>query len=149
MNYYFIDTIEGVFQREDTINPVLFPQWKKLTDDQVSYYLEHPNANRYEIECLGIYPEEVKPNISDYKTIMLNNLKNTRDSNMDRLLSSKDVLLVLLEAYDFGNDSRLSYYKLLAKEIVVEYDRVSNLINNASTNEEVDAAFNSNAFSTY
>lgn len=48
--YYFLEGLSGVFERDDLVDFNVFPQYTLLTEEQLNYYLLHPNATRYEIE---------------------------------------------------------------------------------------------------
>lgn len=48
--YYFLGNLNEVFTRDDIVDLTIFPQYSPLTDEQVEYYLNNPDAKRYEIE---------------------------------------------------------------------------------------------------
>jgi len=50
MFYYFIEFNSNVFEREEEVNLEDYPQFTPLSERELAYYLEHPNATRYEIE---------------------------------------------------------------------------------------------------
>ena len=150
MKYYFIANINKVFEREDVVDTRIFKQWTELTADQVTYYLAHPDASRADIECLGIYPEVVVPALADYKSTKLSELRELQGSLLGAQISPKDAIFALLGAYGtIDSAAKLVKYKALAIKFNSEYVRIAALITIATTNAVVDAAFNSNNFSTY
>lgn len=48
--YYFIKNDQRVFVLDSEVDINVYKQYVKLTDEQVEYYLSHPQAKRWEIE---------------------------------------------------------------------------------------------------
>lgn len=48
--YYFLEGLDDVFVRDDLVDFNIFPQYTLLTNEQLQYHLEHPEAKRWEIE---------------------------------------------------------------------------------------------------
>ena len=49
-HYYFLGSLNEVFEREDNVDLSIFPQYVPLTKEQITYYKNHPSATRYEIK---------------------------------------------------------------------------------------------------
>ena len=142
MNYYFVKTDRGevIQERTETINCEMFTDFTKLTAKQVTFYKSNPTASLQEIKncALNII------NLEDYKAQKIAELSQLSIDTGYTLLTreQRENIDCELPNLPYTQEQRIA----LNSNCRTEFYRVKNLIESASTIQEVDSAYNSNIY---
>jgi len=66
MFYYYIDGSDDVFEREEEVDTVIYPQFRMLFGKELEYYLLHPGSTKSEIKR-AMTEDFNKPTLADIK----------------------------------------------------------------------------------
>ena len=142
MNYYFVKTDRGevIQEKLETINCEMFTDFTELTGEQKTFYLTNPTASIQEIKncALNIVTLE------DYKAQRIEELSQLSKDTSYKLLTieQRENLDCELPNLPYTQEQRIA----LNSNCRTEFYRVKNLIESATTIQEVDSAYNSNIY---
>jgi len=143
MNYYFVKTDRGeiVQERTETINCEMFTDFTKLTAKQITFYKANPTASLREIKNCALNVVSLE----DYKAQKIAELSQLSIDISYTLLTreQRENLDCGLPDLPYTQEQRIT----LNLNCRNEFYLVKTLIEEATTIQEVDNAFNSNNYS--
>ena len=150
MKFYYIFKDLKVKVRDNEINTNMFPQFQLMSEEQINFYLENPNASINEIKRCELYPQPQEPTLEEVKENAINRISDYSLKTNDAIIpnyksqnATHSLISVLL-----GNPSDVIYSlndskNLLKKSIKIGkqcrdlFYQQKELIEKAETKENV------------
>ena len=150
--YYFIDGHDKVFVRTEYIcdGDGQHPQYHELSNQQIEWYLQHPEATAHEVKqlCLDSDMDFAGKDLTEYKSDLCGRLSILTESTISRLIPHDKLADAMLavqengEAAPQGYKDRIRYYHSVREAAKKEMARIRLMIARTSTHKDAEDAYN-------